>query len=153
MSIKEAPRYLSRRFFYLVYPYEMHEIQSLVPQDKYDIERAEAAVAAGYPAVAPILPELLEWLQDCNWPVAHVLSPFLESIGSPLIPHVRNILATDDEVWKYWIINRIIRGSRELAEEFHAEVERIAYSPTENEALEELHETALRTIEEYGWQR
>jgi hypothetical protein len=125
--------------------------QSLVPLDKGDTERAHAAVRAGYPAVAPILPELLEWLQDCNWPVAGILSPFLESIGSPLIPHLRLIMSGDDLVWKYWIIGHIMGGSREVAEAFRNELERLAHSPTDEERLNDLHERAAFVLQTHGW--
>jgi len=125
----------------------------LIPRNKMDTERAEAAVAAGFPVVAPILPDLLEWLQDMNWLVAGILAPFLASIGCPLIPHIRNILATDDEIWKYWIISRIMGESREVAEAFRGELERMAYSPTESERREELNEAAEITLKEYGWHK
>ncbi len=131
----------------------MDNIWLAIPQDKHDIERAEKAIQAGYPAVAPTLPRLLEWVQDMNWPVAQILAPFLASIGSPLIPHIQQIFKTDDEVWKYWIISRILMESPELATALRAEVERIAYSPTQSEAEEELNETADKLLKEYGWQK
>jgi len=105
-------------------------IRALVPRGKWDLARAEEAVAAGYPAVDPILPELLEWLQDYNWPVAHVLVPFLASIGIPLVPHVRHVLDTDDEIWKYWVVSIIMGESNEVAAAFRDELERLARSPT-----------------------
>jgi hypothetical protein len=129
----------------------MNDIRLLIPQHKSDIERARLAVATGYPTVAPILPELLEWLQDCNWPVSHILAPFLVSIGTPLIPHIQHILDTDDEIWKYWMISAIMRDSFELALAFRDELERLAFSPTEREAREELDEVAQEVLEKYGW--
>ena len=131
----------------------MDDIRSLIPQHKSDHERAQAACLAGYPAVSPILPELLEWFQDSNWPVAHTLSPLLVSIGSPLIPHVQRILDTNDWTWKYWMIAIIMRRSREVAEAFREELERLAYSPTEREAQEELDEVAQDILEEHGWHK
>jgi hypothetical protein len=125
--------------------------QSLVPLNKGDTERAHAAVRAGYPAVEPVLPELLVWLQDCNWPVAVVLSPFLKSIGSPLIPHLRPIMSSDDLVWKYWIIGRIMQSSREVAEAFRSELERLAHSATDEERLNELNERAALVLQTHGW--
>jgi hypothetical protein len=129
----------------------MSDPQSLVPIDKGDTERAQAAVRAGYPAIEPVLPELLEWLQDCNWPVAAVLSPFLESIGSPIIPYLRPIMSSDDLVWKYWIIERIMGSSREVAEAFRGDLERLAHSPTDEEHLNELHERAAFVLQMHGW--
>lgn len=129
-----------------------NDIRAFIPRDKHDIERAKAAIKIGYPAVAPILPELLEWLQDMNWTVAQFLAPFLATIGSPLIPHIHHIFNTDDEIWKYWIINSVISESPELATAFRVEIERIAHSPTEREKAEELNETARDLLKEYGWQ-
>jgi hypothetical protein len=144
---KDAQQYI----FYNPAFIEQNDVRLLIPRNKMDVERAEATVAAGYPAVAPILPELLEWLQDMNWLVAKVLAPFLASIGSPLIPHIKLIFETDDEIWKYWIIIQLIDDSPEMAEAFRGELERIAYSPTENEIQEELDETAQQVLKKYGW--
>lgn len=131
----------------------MKDVQRLIPQHKSDTARAYAAVEAGYPAVGPILPELLEWLQDCNWPVAHILAPFLASIGTPLIPHIQHILNTDDDIWKYWVVEEIMRASPELATAFRKDLERIAWFPTKREVREELDQVAREVLEEYGWVR
>jgi hypothetical protein len=129
----------------------MQDVQLLIPQHKIDVERAQAVVAAGYPAVAPILPRLLEWLQDYNWPVAQVLAPFLASIGSPLIPYIQHVLNTDDEIWKYWIISTILHNSLELATAYKNELQRFAHSPTQRESTEGLGEVAQEVLEKYGW--
>jgi len=137
---------LQKHIFFNPTYIEKSDIKSLIPRDKHDLERAEAAIKIGYPAVAPILPELLEWLQDLNWPVAQILAPFLATIGKPLIPHIQHIFASDDEIWKYWIMTYIIADSAELAEAFRNDLERIAYSPTEREVEEELNETAQHIL-------
>ena len=82
----------------------------LVPRHKSDLEWADTAVGAGYPAVDPILGELLEWLQDYNWPVAHVLAPFLSGIGPvpSIVEHIRTILASDDNIWKYYLLSTVV---------------------------------------------
>jgi hypothetical protein len=64
----------------------MSDIHSLIPKDKHDLECVDPVSQLGYPAIAPILPQLLEWVQDINWPVAYPLSRLLASIGEPLIP-------------------------------------------------------------------
>lgn len=80
-----------------------------VPRHKHDHEHVRQAIAAGWPAVAPVLPELLQWLQDMNWPVAKGLTPFLASIGEPLVPEIRRIIATDDVMWKCWVVQELVK--------------------------------------------
>ncbi len=123
------------------------DIKNLIPQDKHDVARVEAAIEAGYPKVAPILPELLEWLQDINWTVARPLAPFLASIGEPLIPHIRHILQTDDDIWKYWVLSYVVAESPELPKAFRPELERFVNSPTEDERAEGLNEIAQEILE------
>ena len=122
-----------------------NDIRTLIPQNKFDTDRAEQAVAAGYPAVEPILPELVEWIQDSNWPVARVLAPFLGSIGTPLIPHIKKIMASDDNIWKYWTLTYLVQDSPEVAAALRDDLQRCADSPTDEERAEGLDELA-RTI-------
>jgi Domain of unknown function (DUF5071) len=117
-------------------------IVDLVPAHKHDLERAQAAVAAGYPAVASVLDDLLTWIQDINWPVARVLVPLLAGVGLPLAPYVQRILSSGDHVWKYNVIKFIIAESKVLRQEFDAELRRLVASPTEIERKEELPEVA-----------
>jgi Domain of unknown function (DUF5071) len=119
----------------------------LVPSSKFDIEAAERAVARGWPDVEPVLPRLLEWLQDGNWPVARVLAPFLAGIGDPLVPYLRPILAGDDLIWKYWIIQGIIgEAPLSVVEAFRPDLERLANDPTPSEREEELPEVASAVL-------
>jgi len=129
----------------------MSNLSRLVPKDKLDLATARAAVDVGYPGVAPILPDLLRWLQDCNWPVAHVLAPFLASIGEPLVPHVASVMKSDDYVWKYWMIGAIMRYSRVVADAFRGELERLANCPTEIESHAELDQLAHEVLDLYSW--
>lgn len=140
--------YPTRQNFWIVF---VDEINRLIPQNKFDVDRARAAVDAGYPVVEPILPKLLEWLQDINWPVAQILYPFLASIGTPLIPHIQHVLDTNDEIWKYWIITFIVSESPEVAAYFRDILVRLASSPTERETEEGLNEAAQAVLEKYGW--
>ena len=129
----------------------MNNAQEFIPQSKGDLSRAKAAVDAGYPRVESILPELLEWLQDYNWPVAHVLAPFLASIGDPLVPHVRRILESEDETWKYWMMDCIMKESLVVAESFRDYLERLVKSPSDAELREGLDDVAKEVLETHGW--
>lgn len=127
------------------------KLTGLVPLDKHDHEAAERAIAAGYPAVESVLPSLLEWMQDINWPVAQTLAPFLASIGEPLIPHLKTIFETDDEIWKAWIISEIVRESSPLAKAFREYLERVADHPTPDEDGEYVSDIASEVLKRHGW--
>jgi len=118
----------------------------LLPKDKHDITQAEVLVALGFPQIEPILPEILEWVQDMNWPVARIFQPFLSAIGAPLAPFIRVVLFSDDETWKYFVIGNIVGESMELARALRAELERLATAPTESEIREQVHEQAAEVL-------
>jgi hypothetical protein len=123
---------------------------SLVPRHKHDVARAERAAAAGYPAVAPILGELLQWIRDYNWPVAKVLAPALASVGLPLLPHLRSVFDGHDLVWQRWCLECIVADSRLLAESLAPELRRLASSSTSAERAEDLAEISLGILDQHG---
>src|SRR5580704_8988639 len=93
--------------------------RELLPRNKHDCQAASAIIALGYPAVAPVLPDLLMWLQDFNWPVSRPISDFLATIPEPMAPHIRDVLQGNDLMWKYWCIHVLIsKMPREVAEQF-----------------------------------
>ncbi len=126
------------------------DFKALLPQDKGDTDKANSIIALGYPTIAPILPKLMEWLQDYNWPVAQVLSPFLATIGVPLVSEVRRVLNTNDAVWKYWILLHIVEECEELAHRLRPELVRLATEPTISEQEEELSIIASRILTSLG---
>jgi hypothetical protein len=104
-----------------------------LPNDKSDTNRAEALVALGFPAVEPVLPQILEWVQDVNWPVARIFLPFLADIGTPLLPHVLHVLRTDDDIWKASVLEHVVSKSGVLSRILAPELIRVAASPTQGE--------------------
>ncbi|MBC7756395.1 MAG: DUF5071 domain-containing protein [Bdellovibrio sp.] len=124
------------------------ELRALMPIKKTDTEKAESIVALGFPIVEPVLDDILKWMRDINWPVARFFEPFLVSIGAPLTPHIQAILKTDDDVWKYWIVQNVIGKSPALTQIFMAELQRIATKPTENKHKEEVDLVAKEILDE-----
>lgn len=121
----------------------MQRDHPLIPQDKYDLPRAKAAVAAGLPAVLPIIDHLLAWLKDGTWPVARILEPFLAGAGVSLVPHVRRVLQGDDDIWKYWVLKGVVAPQPEVVAALRPDLERLARQPTDGERDEGVLETAL----------
>jgi hypothetical protein len=123
----------------------------LVPSSKGDLPAAKRAVAAGWPAVERVLPELLEWIQDVNWPVAPVLMPFLASVGDPLVPYLRPILEGKDIMWKYWIVSDLLLSTPlTVVDALRPELERLLASPTQEEAEIDLPDEARTVLDRLG---
>ena len=126
------------------------ELAALVPVTKFETEKASALVRLGFPAVEPVVPNLLEWLQDLNWPVGRVFQPFLMSIGRPLAPHIRIILAGHDDCWKFSVLSALINRSQDLAHALRPELERLARHPSAGESKEEVNLIAIQILEAIG---
>lgn len=125
-------------------------LQSLLPKNKLDVDAVRRLSAEGYPAVAPLLPALLEWMQDLNWPVAQALHPFLAGLGEPLSPHIQSILRADDDVWKYWVLICVVAESPPLLLALKPELEALAAKPTDgerDELIDELARNMLRRLD------
>ncbi len=100
----------------------------LLPRSKHDLESVKALVAAGPEAALPILDELLTWVQDINWPVAHPVAMFLLTVGAPLIPPLRKVLRSGDEMWIYWVLGNIVANlPKNLIAELEPELNSLAY--------------------------
>jgi len=125
---------------------EHMNIAALVPSTKFETERASALVRLGFPTIEPVLPQILEWLQDPNWPVAHIFQPLLVSIGRPLAPYVQAVLAGKDDGWKYSLLSAVVLPSSELAQALRPELERIAGNPSAGESEEEVDQLAKEVL-------
>ncbi len=115
-------------------------LKSLVQTHKSDTDAVQRARSAGYPAIEPILGDLLEWMQDMNWPVAGDIEELLAPIGAPLSPYVLKVLQGGDDIWKYWILSRLaVNFDREARQPIIDECIRIVNHPTDGELAEEVN--------------
>lgn len=124
-------------------------LPELVPESKDETDKAKKLVTLGYPAVAPVLGEILEWVEDANWPVAQIFLPFLARIGAPLVPHVRYVLQSQDEQWKRVVLDHIVGQSGDLAHGLSVDLLRLIDTPTDAERAEDLHTTADAVFQKY----
>ncbi len=122
------------------------DLENILPQTKFDTDKAYALVALGFPAVHAVIPQILEWLQDLNWPIARTFQPFLIGIGKPLSPYVANVLAGNDQCWKYNLLVGVVLPSPELAQTLRMELERMAFRPTPSEIQEEVNQVAIEIL-------
>jgi hypothetical protein len=84
------------------------ELRKLLPVNKDDVAAIETITAHGYPAVQPILLDLLKWIRGESWPVAKPACEFLVTIGPRLAPQVREVLGSRDDSLKAAVLRRIV---------------------------------------------
>ena len=113
--------------------------QECIPSDKHDFLALERARELGFPSLNEVLPDLLEWLQDGNWPVAQPTALILADAGKEIVPHIKRILGGADGSWKYFLIELLIRRlSSDLRSELQSELVRLANQPTHGDKLDEV---------------
>ena len=116
---------------------------SLQPQDKFDCAAVARLAELPPDAITPLLPELLTWLQDANWPVALPLAAFLRPWQAQLDETIAAVLRGKDEEWKTALLTQLLDARAGAAT--LREVERIAQSPTADERAAEV-DAAARAV-------
>ena len=120
----------------------------LIPTNKDDQEAIQHLQAASQEQVLTVAKELLEWIEDGNWPVSYpigqVLSPYVNQLQGELLP----ILSGYDAIWKMWCIYFIMKDAPvpQLAPAYLVELTRIVEHPTLNEKLEGALEAAQEVL-------
>ena len=125
------------------------EIRELIPKDKFDIETADKLPNYTYEELKPIIPELLAWIQDMNWPVSGPVSKYLDSISEHLTEEIIEILNGNDPLWQYWTLHVFgLWSTKPLNPKILEVVRRIANEPTAMELQEEVSEIANEVLTE-----
>ncbi len=107
------------------------DIKELIPKDKFDQKVIASLKKLSFEQLKPIIPDLLEWLQDMNWPIARPIADILEPFTEKLTPEIIEILKTDDGMWKLWILVTLGRTNTDPL--LLNELERIARFPSKIE--------------------
>jgi len=126
-------------------------LQDYIPKNKFDIDKIEYLSKKKYPEYKLILPDLFEWIKDMNWPVARKIAPLLINAGEDIVPIVKNILNTDDDVWKYWTLNYIVdKMDDSIILLIKNDLERIVINPTDGEKIDEVDISAKQLLDKIG---
>jgi len=123
------------------------DLKHLIPKNKFDEETAKKLKDHSYEELKQIIPQLLEWIQDMNWPVASIVADYLISISKKIQKEILDIITGSDIMWKYWCISVICYNSPDaLSEEVLSEIVRIAQNPTQFEIENEVNEEAIAVL-------
>ncbi|CAM3502153.1 DUF5071 domain-containing protein [Brevibacillus invocatus] len=122
-------------------------VRDFIPQHKMDHEKTGQLKKLDKDLIRSVIPELMTWLQDGNWPVYPEIRDVLLPLGNELVPHIRYVLETTDEDWKYFVLTGLVsKLSKETIVQMKPELIRIAYNPSESEAASELDEVARELL-------
>ena len=113
--------------------------QSLVPKDKYDSAAIEHLHKLSATALLPLIPALLTWLQDRNWPIFEPVRALLLENPELVVGPLRAVLKGTDTEWIENSLNYLVKSlSREFQVSLKDEMERIRKYPTAEERREEV---------------
>ncbi len=122
----------------------MRRHSDLLPRDKHDVLSVASLSKLDPDALSPLVPELLNWLQDLNWPVAMPLVPILAKCDDLLAPHIKDVLTSSDPIWKYSLLCALVPIlSIKTKCALREDLERLSLAPTDSERIEEVHLMAL----------
>ncbi|MBE7169021.1 MAG: DUF5071 domain-containing protein [Williamsia sp.] len=120
------------------------DIRYLIPKHKDDQVVIDGLKKLSFAEIHPIVPALLEWLQDVNWPIAGPVVNILKPFADKLTPDILRVLRTNDGVWKLWVLSCLARTTVDPV--LLKELERIAAYPTRDEITEEVNLEAIAIL-------
>jgi Domain of unknown function (DUF5071) len=125
----------------------MNSFEDRLPRNKFDFERVNKIKNMENKDIIPLLPGLLEWIEDMNWAIASEVVEILLAFPKEIIPHITNVFSTDDDIWKFWclecLVKRLPSNSKELLKN---DLIRLITRPTEGEKLEEVDKKAKEIL-------
>ncbi|PVH71937.1 hypothetical protein DL98DRAFT_577100 [Cadophora sp. DSE1049] len=130
--------------------------RTLLPKSKMDTEAVEHITHLDACTLEPLIPDLLGWIQDANWPIARPIVELLRKHTSIVVEPVRKILRDeagekDDGEWKHNCLTSLVAEmDREYKMLLRKELVRMAKLPTKEEKEWETADTAKEILEELG---
>lgn len=121
-----------------------------VPVNKFDLSGMDELAKLSDEEIAPLLPALLAWMRDINWPVARAMPPLLLKHQKVIIPHIIAILQPGQMEcdWKASVIHELLPLLEEAYLALLApSLRRIIQDPTEGEKDEGTY-TAAKELSE-----
>lgn len=77
----------------------LDDVKQYLPTDKCDHDSIDRLKTLKPEELQKIIPELLEWIQDINWPIAPKIIKILIPLDSLLLPEIKRILLSGDYEW------------------------------------------------------
>jgi hypothetical protein len=127
----------------------MDSLNQLLPKDKGDITSPIRLFGRSYAEERPIVPELLNWLQDGHWEASQPVGQYLSTIAEELTDEIITILRSNDGAWKYQVLRWLV-ADRPIAPEIESELVRLRDSPEGDDTVEDVQDLARRLLRRDG---
>lgn len=101
----------------------MASIHLSTPRDKHDFASLEIIEASDPSTWAHLVPELLTWLQDPNWPISGRVKETLLLNPAASIEPLRLVLRGDDEAWQSNCLDLVLRLPRDIQRMLRSDLE------------------------------
>jgi Domain of unknown function (DUF5071) len=122
---------------------------ALLPNNKHDLRSVKHLSTLPPSTIAPLIPHLLTWLQDHNWPIYPSMQELVLQHPSLAVEAIRKVLIDADDIeWTLRCLDTIARMPKEQQMALRWEVEGIAKRPNEVEKLEEADVEAQAILDE-----
>ena len=120
----------------------------MIPRDKFDELAMLRLQMSTREEIIPILPELLVWIQDMNWPIAAKMVELLRTYPEETVPHIKEILKGTDSIWKYWCLLELVKPmNRDHQLVLKEELLQLSHHPSEDDRLDEVDVLAAEILE------
>ena len=141
------PTFVGMRRSFRYVPMWTGEVRHLIPRDKGD-DVVSLIVEAGYPAIAPILDDLMKWTDDPNTPVCRALIDYLNALGEPMVEPIRKVLRGRDADHKALCLQAMVPSLPLTAQaQLRDDLRALADHPSEADRYVDLHADARAILD------
>lgn len=147
----DAPQYLQDYAISQLIHLEESKLHLLLQPISKSYWRNAAIVlkTIGYPGVKPIIQELLEWIQDMNWPGAQEIVDLLITVDDEIVPYVRKVLKSGDGIWIIWLLSEVVsKWNTELKKQIKDDLYKLSVTSENNLIIEGVDIQAMRLLYE-----
>lgn len=118
-----------------------------IPVSKHDFKAVERIKNAEPKSIQEVLPQIFEWIEDINWPIALELVKTLVRFDDMIVPFIKDLIHNPDGLREYSIYYFMLPllTNRQLCL-LKEELERIAFSPSPFEKEQEYDRIALQYL-------
>lgn len=119
----------------------------IIPTNKHDFDAVEKIKNTDLKSIQQCLPQIFEWVEDINWPIAPKLAEVLIKFDDMIVPYLIDLIRNPDGLREYSVYFYMLPILTDI--QLHlikGELMRVAYNPSDFEKQEGYDKIALKYI-------